>query len=148
MRHRQGDRGLERAAAPLAVRARHHRPARARGRSGGLGHAADRLLHATRSAPRARHGRGASVRAPRYDARPRPSVLPPAPVPLRRAPHARLGVQTVAVLTPGAKYLVRVRGATKLSGVAADGQGVLVVPIPKPVAKATTKARLPPRPPR
>jgi hypothetical protein len=66
----------------------------------------------------------------------------------RPVPYDRLVVQTVPVLTPGAKYLVRVRGATNLSGVAADGQGVLVVPIPKPVAKDTTKARLPPRPPR
>ena len=66
----------------------------------------------------------------------------------RLVPYDRLVVQTVPVLTPGAKYLVRVRGATNLSGVAADGQGVLVVPIPKPVARDTTKARLPPRPPR
>ena len=65
----------------------------------------------------------------------------------RPVPYDRLVVQTVPVLTPGAKYLVRVRSATNLSGAAADGQGVLVVPIPKPVARDTTKARLPPRPP-
>jgi hypothetical protein len=40
---------------------------------------------------------------------------------------------------------VRVRGATNLSGVAADAQGVLVVPVPKPVPTDTTKAR--PKPP-
>jgi hypothetical protein len=65
----------------------------------------------------------------------------------RPVPYDRLIVQTVRVLTPGAKYLVRVRGATNLSGAAADGQGVLVVPIPKPVARDTTKAPSPPKPP-
>jgi hypothetical protein len=65
----------------------------------------------------------------------------------RPVPYDRLVVQTVPVLAPGAKYLVRVRGATNLSGVTADGQGVLVVPVPKPVARDTSKARLPPRPP-
>jgi len=34
---------------------------------------------------------------------------------------------------------VRVRGATNLSGAAADAQGVLVAPVPKP-ARDTTKA--------
>lgn len=65
----------------------------------------------------------------------------------RPVPYDRLVVQTVQVLAPGTKYLVRVRRATNLNGVAADGQGVLVVPIPKPVARDTAKARLPPRPP-
>jgi Big-like domain-containing protein len=63
----------------------------------------------------------------------------------RPVPYDRLVVQTTQPLAPGAKYLVRVRGATNLSGVAADGQGVLVVPVPKPVPTDTTKAR--PKPP-
>jgi hypothetical protein len=55
-------------------------------------------------------------------------------------------VQTAQPLAPGGKYLVRVRGATNLSGVAADAQGVLVVPVPKPPPTTdTTKAR--PKPP-
>ena len=64
----------------------------------------------------------------------------------RPVPYDRLVVQTAQVLTPGAKYLVRVRGAINLSGAAADGQGVLVVPIPKPVARDTTKAPKSPKP--
>ena len=64
----------------------------------------------------------------------------------RPVPYDRLVVQVVQPLAPGAKYLVRVRGATNLSGVAADAQGVLVVPVPKPApAPDTTKAR--PKPP-
>jgi len=64
----------------------------------------------------------------------------------RPVPYDRLVVQTVRPLAPGAKYLVRVRGATNLSGVAADAQGVLVVPVPKPPPTTdTTKAR--PKPP-
>ncbi|HEY6159189.1 MAG TPA: Ig-like domain-containing protein [Gemmatimonadales bacterium] len=59
----------------------------------------------------------------------------------RPVPYDRLVVQTTQPLAPGAKYLVRVRGATNLSGVAADGQGVLVVPVPKPVTTDTTKTR-------
>jgi hypothetical protein len=69
----------------------------------------------------------------------------------RPVPYDRLVVQTVPVLTPGAKYLVRVRGATNLSGAAANGQAVLLVPIPKPIARDTTKAKAktpsPPKPP-
>ena len=63
----------------------------------------------------------------------------------RPVPYDRFVVQTVQPLAPGGKYLVRVRGATNLSGVAADGQGVLVVPVPKPVPADTTKTR--PKPP-
>jgi hypothetical protein len=63
----------------------------------------------------------------------------------RPVPYDRLVVQTAQPLAPGGKYLVRVRGATNLSGVAADAQGVLVVPVPKPVTRDTTKAR--PKPP-
>jgi hypothetical protein len=65
----------------------------------------------------------------------------------RPVPYDRLIVQTAQVLTPGAKYLVRVRGAINLSGAVADGQGVLVVPIPKPVARDTTKSPKSPKPP-
>ena len=64
----------------------------------------------------------------------------------RPVPYDRVVVQTVQPLAPGGKYLVRVRGATNLSGVAADAQGVLVVPVPKPApVPDTTKAR--PKPP-
>ena len=63
----------------------------------------------------------------------------------RPVPYDRVVVQTAKPLTPEAKYLVRVRGATNLSGVAGDGQGVLVVPKPKPVPTDTSKAR--PKPP-
>jgi hypothetical protein len=57
---------------------------------------------------------------------------------------ARAGTQ----LTPGGKYLVRVRGATNLNGVAADGQAVLAVPVPKqpPAHKDTTRATAPGKP--
>jgi hypothetical protein len=65
----------------------------------------------------------------------------------RPVPYDRVIVQTAQVLTPGAKYLVRVRGATNLTGAAADGQGVLVVPIPKPVASDTTKSPKSPKSP-
>jgi hypothetical protein len=63
----------------------------------------------------------------------------------RPVPYDRVVVQTAKPLTPEAKYLVRVRGATNLSGVSGDGQGVLVVPKPKPVPTDTSKAR--PKPP-
>ena len=59
----------------------------------------------------------------------------------RPVPSDRLVVQTAQPLTPGGKYLVRIRGARNLSGAAADAQGVLVAP----VARDTTKgARKPP----
>ena len=63
----------------------------------------------------------------------------------RPVPYDRLVVQTAQPLAAGAKFLVRVRAATNLSGVAADAQGVLVVPVPKPATPDTTKAR--PKPP-
>ncbi len=66
----------------------------------------------------------------------------------RPVPTERLVVQAAAPLTPGAKYLVRVRGATNLNGAAADAQGVLVVPVPpKPAARDTAKAKAKPKPP-
>jgi len=58
----------------------------------------------------------------------------------RSVPSDRLVVQTARPLAPGGKYLVRVRGATNLSGAAADAQGVLVAPVPKPAGRDTTKA--------
>jgi hypothetical protein len=56
----------------------------------------------------------------------------------RPVPFDRIVVQAARPLTPGGKYLVRVRGATNLTGVAADAQGVLTVPAPKAAARDTT----------
>jgi len=61
----------------------------------------------------------------------------------RPVPYDRIVIQTERPLTPGAKYLVRVRGAVSLSGVAADGRGVLEVPVPKPAPADTTKPAKP-----
>jgi hypothetical protein len=61
----------------------------------------------------------------------------------RPVPYDRLVVRTGQVLTPGAKYLVRVHGAINLSGVAADGVGVVEIPVPKPAPRDTTKAKTP-----
>jgi len=38
---------------------------------------------------------------------------------------------------------VRVRAAVGLSGVAADGVGVVGIPVPKPAARDTSKAKTP-----
>ena len=59
----------------------------------------------------------------------------------RPVPYDRLVVQTAQPVTPGAKYLVRVRGAISLSGVAGDGVGVVEIPVPKPAPRDTTKAK-------
>jgi hypothetical protein len=61
----------------------------------------------------------------------------------RPVPYDRLVVQTAQLLTPGAKYLVRVRGAISLSGVGGDGVGVVEIPVPKPAPRDTTKAKAP-----
>jgi len=61
----------------------------------------------------------------------------------RPVPYDRLVVQTARPLTPGAKYLVRVRAAVGLSGVAGDGVGVVQIPVPKPAPRDTTKAKTP-----
>ena len=61
----------------------------------------------------------------------------------RPLPYDRVVVQTAQPLTPGAKYIVRVRGAINLSGVAADGVGVIEIPVPKPAPRDTTKAKTP-----
>jgi hypothetical protein len=59
----------------------------------------------------------------------------------RPVPYDRLVVQTAQPLTPGAKYLVRVRGAINLSGVAGDGLGVVEIPVPKPAPRDSAKAK-------
>ena len=58
----------------------------------------------------------------------------------RPVPYDRLVVQTAQPLTAGAKYLVRVRGAIGLSGVAADGLGAVEIPVPK-APRDTTKGK-------
>ncbi len=60
----------------------------------------------------------------------------------RPVPYDRIIIQTAQPLTPGGKYLVRVHGAINLSGVAADGVGVVQVPVPKPPPRDTTKAKV------
>jgi Bacterial Ig-like domain len=68
---------------------------------------------------------------------------------LRPVPTDRWVARAGAVLIPGRKYLVRVRGAANLNGVAADGQAVLTVPIPKPpAAKGDATRTKPPGKPR
>ena len=59
----------------------------------------------------------------------------------RPVPADRIVVQTATPLAPGAKYLVRVRGATNLNGATADAQGVLAVPALKPAARDSSAAR-------
>jgi hypothetical protein len=63
----------------------------------------------------------------------------------RPVPTDRWIGRSGAALKPGAKYLVRVRGATNLSGVAADGEAVLTVAVPKepPAHKDTTRSAAP-----
>ena len=58
----------------------------------------------------------------------------------RPVPTDKIVVRVSVPLQPGSKYLARVRGATNLNGAKADGVTVLAVPVPKPVAKDTTKA--------
>lgn len=62
----------------------------------------------------------------------------------RPVPTDRWVARAGTVLRPGAKYLVRVRGATNLSGVAADDQAVLTVPVPKEPAAHKDTTRAPP----
>jgi hypothetical protein len=57
----------------------------------------------------------------------------------RPVPYDRLVVRTAAALAPGGTYLVRVRGATNLTGAAADAQGVVTVPAPKPAPRDSTR---------
>ncbi len=58
----------------------------------------------------------------------------------RPVPFDRVVLQAARPLTPGSKYLIRFHGATNLNGAAADAQGVLTVPVPKPAARDTTRA--------
>ena len=85
------------------------------------------------AAQRARAAPGGAAPAPADTTRAR-QLLKQRPVPLDR-----VVVQVARPLAPGAKYLVRVRGATNLAGAAADGQAVLVMPVPK-AARDTTKS--------
>src|SRR3989442_15612449 len=57
----------------------------------------------------------------------------------RPVPYDRLVVQTTRLLTPGAKYLVRVRGAVSLSGGAGGGGGGIEIPVPKPRPGGSTQ---------
>jgi hypothetical protein len=60
----------------------------------------------------------------------------------RPVPTDRWVVRAGTILKPGEKFFVRVRGATNLSGVAADGQAVLTIAVPKepPARKDSTRA--------
>jgi hypothetical protein len=101
--------------------------------------------------------RAAGDTTPRAAAAPTPAAKPPAtPAPpgeraaapdstllrllaTRPAPSDRRVVLLARPLAPGARYLVRVRGAVNLSGAAADGQAVFETP--KPAAAADSAAR-------
>ncbi len=108
--------------------------ARARAIADSLRRAHDTTQARPRAAPPAAGAPGAPSRrdtaAARVDTARVRKLLKQRPV-----PSDRLVVQTARPLAPGGKYLVRVRGATNLSGAAADAQGVLVVPVPKPAAR-------------
>jgi hypothetical protein len=58
----------------------------------------------------------------------------------RPVPVDRLVLRLPAPLAPGAKYLVRVRGARNLNGAAADGEAVLSTPA-APAAPAARPTR-------
>jgi hypothetical protein len=60
----------------------------------------------------------------------------------RPVPSDRIVVQTAQPLAPGGRYLVRVHGAVNLNGAAADAQGVVLIPVPKPI-RDTTKVKSP-----
>jgi hypothetical protein len=65
----------------------------------------------------------------------------------RPVPVDKLVLRFGALLAPGGKYYVAVRGARNLNGARADGQAVLVVPKPKPApapAAAPTDSTRPP----
>jgi len=61
----------------------------------------------------------------------------------RPAPTDRWVARTRTPLTPGVKYLVRVR-ARNLSGVTATGEAVLAVPVPKESPAPRDSTRAPP----
>lgn len=59
----------------------------------------------------------------------------------RPAPSDRLAVRVARPLAAGGKYLIRVSGATNLSGAAADGQAVLTIPAtPARAPRDTTRS--------
>ena len=62
----------------------------------------------------------------------------------RPVPTDKLVVRTAEPLKPKTKYLVRVQGATNLSGVSADVVTVLAVPAPKKQPADSTKTGAPP----
>lgn len=57
----------------------------------------------------------------------------------RPAPADRVVLRMVTPLAPGAKYVVRVRGARNLNGATADGQAIISVPVPRPAARDSTR---------
>jgi Bacterial Ig-like domain len=59
----------------------------------------------------------------------------------RGVPSDRIVVEAAQPFSPGSKYLVRVRRALNLSGVAGDGAGVIEIPVPKPAPRDTSKAK-------
>jgi Big-like domain-containing protein len=61
----------------------------------------------------------------------------------RPVPQDKLVLRFDTTLTPGAKYFVEVRGARNLTGIAADGHTVLVVPKPKPPPERPDSTRAP-----
>jgi hypothetical protein len=88
--------------------------------------------------------RGGAPPIPEADTAALRALLRRRPVPVDRAI-----VRVAGKLTPGAKYLVRVRGARNLNGAVADGDAVLSVPLPPPpppppAAPRDTAARRPP----
>jgi hypothetical protein len=141
---------------PLVVRALYRAArfdslqARARAVADSLKRLQDTSARKDTTARRGAGGRpGAGQRAPAVPSRPDTSTPRVDTARVRKllstrgVPYDRVVVQTAQTLTPGAKYLVRVRGAINLSGVAADGVGVIEIPVPKPAPKDTTKAKSP-----
>ena len=119
--------------------------ARERAVQDSLKHAADT---SRRAPPPDTTRRAPPVPAPQPGARPGGPAGPAADTSLARrllkqrpVPTDKVVVRVGMALKPGGKYLARVRGATNLNGAGADGQAVLAVPVPKPAAKDSTKAR-------
>ncbi len=135
----------------------------------------DSLLAAQRSADSAARAAADTAARPDTAARqPLPGRAPPARAPLpgplvragapptaegdtaalrallsgRPVPTDRIMVRLAAKLTPGAKYLVRVRGVRNLNGAVADGDAVISVPVPRaPADSAPAPAPAPTRRP-
>ena len=123
--------------------------ARARAVADSLRRARDTTAHpatppaGAQRAPAAGRAPGAPSRpdtaAARADTSRIPQLLRQRPV-----PSDRFVARAATRLAPGVKYLIRVRGATNLTGARADGQAVLEAPAPKPAAPPPP----PPPPPR